>query len=84
MPSVLVAGASGYAGALAAALLQRHPRFDLVAVTSRSDVGTKLSDLYPYHRVALEPGRSARDIRVGPSEFIDAEALQFRTVDQHV
>ena len=54
MPSVLVAGASGYAGALAAALLQRHPRFDLAAVTSRSDVGTLLSDLYPYHRVALE------------------------------
>jgi len=54
VPSALVAGASGYAGALAAALLQRHPRFDLAAVTSRSDVGTKLSDLYPYHRVALE------------------------------
>jgi N-acetyl-gamma-glutamyl-phosphate reductase len=54
VPSALVAGASGYAGALAAALLQRHPRFDLAAVTSRSDVGTLLSDLYPYHRVALE------------------------------
>jgi N-acetyl-gamma-glutamyl-phosphate reductase len=54
VPSALVAGASGYAGALAAALLQRHPRFDLAAVTSRSDVGTRLNDLYPYHRVALE------------------------------
>jgi len=54
VPSALVAGASGYAGALAAALLQRHPRFDLVAVTSRSDVGTRVSDLYPYHRVPLE------------------------------
>jgi N-acetyl-gamma-glutamyl-phosphate reductase len=53
VPSVLVAGASGYAGALAAALVQRHPRFDLAAVTSRSDVGTLLSDLYPYHRVPL-------------------------------
>jgi N-acetyl-gamma-glutamyl-phosphate reductase len=54
VPSVLVAGASGYAGALAAALVHRHPRFDLAAVTSRSDVGTRLSDLYPYHRVPLE------------------------------
>ena len=54
MPSVLVAGASGYAGALAAALVDGHPRLDLAAVTSRSDVGTLLSDLYPYHRVALE------------------------------
>ena len=53
VPSVVVAGASGYTGALAAAILQRHPRFDLVAVTSRSDAGAKLSDLYPYHRVAL-------------------------------
>ena len=54
MPSALVAGASGYAGALAAALVHRHPRFDLVAATSRSDVGTVLGDLYPYHRVPLE------------------------------
>jgi len=48
-----VAGASGYTGALAARLLQRHPHFDLVAVTSRSDVGRRLDDLYPYHRVPL-------------------------------
>jgi N-acetyl-gamma-glutamyl-phosphate reductase len=54
VPSVLVAGASGYAGALAASLVQRHPRLDLAAVTSRSDVGTRVSDLYPYHRVHLE------------------------------
>ena len=53
MPSAIVAGASGYTGALAAALLHRHPRFDLVGVTSRSDVGTRLSDLYPHHRVPL-------------------------------
>jgi N-acetyl-gamma-glutamyl-phosphate reductase len=48
-----VAGASGYTGALAAALLDRHPRFDLVGITSRSDVGTRLNDLYPHHRVPL-------------------------------
>lgn len=50
-PAVLVAGASGFAGALAARLIQRHPRFRLGPVTSRSDVGARLSDLYPYHRV---------------------------------
>ncbi|MBJ7331087.1 MAG: N-acetyl-gamma-glutamyl-phosphate reductase [Solirubrobacteraceae bacterium] len=49
--SVLVAGASGYAGALAARLIQRHPHFTLSAVTSRSDVGTPLDQLYPHHRV---------------------------------
>jgi N-acetyl-gamma-glutamyl-phosphate reductase len=53
VPSAIVVGASGYTGALAASLLQRHPRFDLVAVTSRSDAGTRVSDLYPHHRVRL-------------------------------
>jgi N-acetyl-gamma-glutamyl-phosphate reductase len=51
--SVIVAGASGYAGALAARLLWRHPGFDLVAVTSRSDAGVRLDELYPHHRVPL-------------------------------
>ena len=50
---VLVAGASGFAGALAARLLDRHPFFELAAITSRSDAGTPLSDLYPHHRVPL-------------------------------
>jgi N-acetyl-gamma-glutamyl-phosphate reductase len=48
---VLVAGASGYAGALAARLVQRHPQLELAAVTSRSDVGKPLRALYPHHRV---------------------------------
>lgn len=50
---VAVLGASGYAGALAAALLHRHPRFALTAITSRSDAGRRLDDLYPRHRVPL-------------------------------
>jgi N-acetyl-gamma-glutamyl-phosphate reductase len=52
--TVLVAGASGFAGALAARLIERHPRFELAAVTSRSDAGVALSELYPHHRVDLE------------------------------
>jgi N-acetyl-gamma-glutamyl-phosphate reductase len=48
---VLVAGGSGYAGALAARILHRHPHFELAAVTSRSDVGVPLAELYPHHRV---------------------------------
>jgi len=50
-PKVLVAGASGYTGALAARLVDRHPQFALDAVTSRSDAGRPLSELYPHHRV---------------------------------
>jgi N-acetyl-gamma-glutamyl-phosphate reductase len=53
VPSVSVFGASGYAGALAARLVYRHPQFELAAVTSRSDAGRPLSELYPQHRVPL-------------------------------
>jgi N-acetyl-gamma-glutamyl-phosphate reductase len=52
-PRVIVAGATGFAGALAAHLLWRHPRFELVAVTGRSEVGRRLDDLYPRYRVPL-------------------------------
>ena len=51
---VLVAGASGFTGALAAQIVWRHPRLQLVAVTSRSDAGTRLDSLYPRYRVPLE------------------------------
>ena len=53
VPSVLVAGASGYAGALAARLIWRHPQFELATITSRSEAGRPLNDLYPHHRVPL-------------------------------
>jgi N-acetyl-gamma-glutamyl-phosphate reductase len=48
-----VVGASGYAGALAAHLLWRHPRVSLEAVTARTDAGRSLPELYPRHRVPL-------------------------------
>ncbi len=53
-PSVAVFGAAGYAGALSARLLQRHPAFELTAITSRSDIGRRHDELYPHHRVPLE------------------------------
>ncbi len=51
---VAVAGASGFAGALAAYLVQRHPDLDLTAVTARTDAGRRLDALYPRYRVHLE------------------------------
>jgi N-acetyl-gamma-glutamyl-phosphate reductase len=51
---VIVAGATGFAGALAAHLLWRHPDFELVAVTGRSEVGRRLDGLYPRYRVPIE------------------------------
>ena len=50
---VVVVGASGYAGAIAAALLWRHPGFELAAITAREDAGRRLCDIYPHHRVPL-------------------------------
>ena len=52
-PRVLVAGATGFAGALAADLLWRHPGFELVGITGRSETGRRLDDLYPRYRVPL-------------------------------
>jgi N-acetyl-gamma-glutamyl-phosphate reductase len=49
-----VLGASGYAGAIAAMLVHRHPFFELAHVTARSDAGARLDDLHPRTRVPLE------------------------------
>jgi N-acetyl-gamma-glutamyl-phosphate reductase len=50
---VLVAGASGYAGALAAELVRSHPNLELARVTARTDAGKRLNELYPQHGVDL-------------------------------
>jgi N-acetyl-gamma-glutamyl-phosphate reductase len=51
---VAVIGAAGYGGAVAAAILRRHPSLELTAVTARSDAGRRHDDLYPRYRVALQ------------------------------
>lgn len=51
---VLVAGGSGYAGALAAELVWRHPGLELVAATSRAEAGRRLGELYPRYRAPIE------------------------------
>ncbi|MGI8781464.1 MAG: N-acetyl-gamma-glutamyl-phosphate reductase [Solirubrobacteraceae bacterium] len=57
MARVAVLGASGYAGAIAAMLVHRHPFFELAHVTARSEAGARLDDIHPRTRVpmALEP-----------------------------
>ena len=71
--SVLVAGASGFAGALAAQLVWRHPRLELVAVTSRSDAGSRLDRLYPRYRVPLE----LRELDLDEAEGVDAAIVAY-------
>ncbi len=50
---ILVAGASGLTGSLAAELVWRHPSFELVGVTARSEAGTRLDHLHPNRRVPM-------------------------------
>jgi N-acetyl-gamma-glutamyl-phosphate reductase len=70
---VVVAGATGFAGALAAHLLWRHPRFELVAVTGRSDVGRRLDELYPRYRVPL----SIEQLDLDGLDRIDAAVVAY-------
>jgi N-acetyl-gamma-glutamyl-phosphate reductase len=55
-PRVLVAGALGSVGSLAAELTAFHPGLELGAVTTRDDnaIGCRFHDLYPEHRLDLE------------------------------
>jgi N-acetyl-gamma-glutamyl-phosphate reductase len=72
-PRVLVAGATGFAGALAAHLLWRHPGFELVGVTGRSEVGRRLDDLYPRYRVPMMIAQ-LEDV---PQEGLDAAIVAY-------
>ena len=54
MPRVAVLGAAGVAGALCAAIVERHPSLELAMVTARSDAGKRLDHIYPRHRVRRE------------------------------
>ena len=62
--TVAVLGASGYAGAIAAQLLYRHPGFRLAHVTARAEAGQRLDDLHPRTRVPmeLEPAERLGDV----------------------
>jgi N-acetyl-gamma-glutamyl-phosphate reductase len=70
---VLVAGASGLAGALAAALVWKHPRLELVQATSRSDAGIRLDELHPRHRVPME----LAELDVDRAEECDAAIVAY-------
>jgi N-acetyl-gamma-glutamyl-phosphate reductase len=72
-PRVIVAGATGFAGALAAHLLWRHPGFELVALTGRSERGRRLEDLYPRYRVPL----AIEELDLGRLRDIDAAVVAY-------
>lgn len=70
---VLVAGASGFAGALAAELVWRHPRLELVSATSRSDVGKRLDRLYPRYRVPI----TLAELDLDRADAVDAAIVAY-------
>src|SRR5262245_2900240 len=70
---VLVAGASGYAGALAAELIRRHPRLELARVTARVDAGRRLGELYPQYGVDLVLAEPA----AGDGSDVDAAIVAY-------
>ena len=92
MASVAVLGAAGYAGAVAAALLHRHPELELEHVTARSDAGARLDEVHPRTRVPLVLEEPTTDLDVdaavvayphGASAPVVAELLErgIRVVD---
>jgi N-acetyl-gamma-glutamyl-phosphate reductase len=50
---VAVCGAAGFAGALCASIVQRHPGLELTLLTARTDAGKRHDELYPRYRVPL-------------------------------
>lgn len=51
---VAVLGAAGYAGALTADIVWRHPHMELTAITARGDAGARLCDVHPRYDVPLK------------------------------
>ena len=48
-----VLAATGYAGAVAAMLVDRHPSFELAYVTARSEAGVQLDHVHPRTRIGM-------------------------------
>ena len=70
---VVVAGATGYAGALAAQLVWNHPSLELAEITARSETGVALNQLYPRYDVPLE----LKDLDLAGLEDVDVGIVAY-------
>ncbi len=70
---VLVAGASGLSGALAARLVWEHPELELAAATSRSEAGRRLDEVHPRHRVPV----TLSELDLDSMEAVDAAIVAY-------
>jgi N-acetyl-gamma-glutamyl-phosphate reductase len=86
--TVHVFGAAGFAGAQLAALVDRHPAFELGMLTARGDAGRRLVDVAPEYRVdrvleAPDPGSvAAGDLVAVAYPHAEAAALVGDLVDR--
>ncbi|MFQ3304805.1 MAG: N-acetyl-gamma-glutamyl-phosphate reductase, partial [Oceanospirillaceae bacterium] len=60
MKKVAIVGGTGYTGVELLRLLARHPHVEVCAITSRSEAGKAVADIYPslrgeYHLAFTEP-----------------------------
>ena len=70
MHDVAVVGASGYAGALCAYLVARHPSLELSALTARSEAGRRHHELYPRYGIDLAMEEFDPDRVAGGAEAV--------------
>ena len=54
MIKVGIVGGTGYTGAELMRLLVGHPDAEVISVTSRSDQGTPVTDIYPHLRGSVD------------------------------
>lgn len=69
MVKVGIVGGTGYTGVELLRLLARHPEAELAAITSRGDAGTRVADMFPSLRGAVE--LAFCDPREAPLEACD-------------
>src|SRR5699024_10852114 len=70
-----IVGGTGYAGAELLRILSQHPAARITAVTSRSEVGQPLTQMYPQFRGLLDINFSD----VSPKTFSDCDVVFFAT-----
>lgn len=63
MKKAAVVGAAGYAGVEAVRILLGHPSFELTCITSSSDAGTPIAELYPALDGICELAFDAHDVK---------------------
>ena len=64
-----IVGGTGYTGAELLRILSAHPQVELVAVSSRSEAGTAVADLFPSLRGICE------------LDFSDPDAIDYANLD---